>query len=146
MGGRHTLGRVSDLQCPATFWLVAAGEDGDAADPARLTRLRAALGATHVAAVHAGPGAQRLAAAAAESVGAPLQTMDELDGPRHGEAGAEAFRRWRAAVEEVADLYRGETVVVVGEAASLDGVLPGAAADVLRIEVDGDGWRVTGRA
>jgi hypothetical protein len=126
---------VSDLQCPATFWLVS-GPDG-------LDRVRSVLGAARVAGIYADPAAEALASTAAEELGAPVHTTDELAPLRPTEDADAARARWRGAVEDVADLYRGETVLLVGDAESIGRVVSGTPADVLRVEVDADGWRVS---
>ncbi|HET8601024.1 MAG TPA: histidine phosphatase family protein [Segeticoccus sp.] len=146
---------MSDLQCPATFWFLPAGTRADpGADPgaesdggpALLERLRTVLGATAVAGVYTGPAGEPFAAAAAAALDAPLHTTSDLHGHATDEDAQDAARRWQKAVEELADLYRGETVLVVGDEDTLRVVLPGRAAGVVRVEVDGDGWRVTERA
>ena len=73
-----------------------------------------------------------------------------------GESGHDVVRRYRAALEEIADLHRGETVLVIGHESVACAALPEIATGVPRprpaetrelrngerveLEVDADGW------
>jgi hypothetical protein len=107
---------VSDLQCPARFLLVC-GPDASLAEE---------LGGERVAAVYAdppGPGAAALARALgleAQALARPIALVDVLH--RDPEA--------LATLTDLADLHRGETVVVDAE---------GEAGYRLEVALDGDG-------
>jgi broad specificity phosphatase PhoE len=74
-----------------------------------------------------------------------------------GESGAEVVQRHRAQFEEIADLHRGETALVVGHQTALGIVVPTLARDVsapwrdnglanaecVELENDADGWQLT---
>ena len=75
-----------------------------------------------------------------------------------GESGTEVVARHRAQLEEIADAYRGESVLVVGHQTALGIVVPTLARDVspawarahalentdsVALERDADGWRTT---
>lgn len=112
---------MSDLQCAATFVLVPA------------TTAVGSLPDVRPVALHAAPGAQEAAGAVAERLGLPVRT---LRAATPGEL--------VAALDELADEYRGERVAVLapGEllAALARLVLP-EGADALVVEVDADGHR-----
>lgn len=112
---------MSDLQCAATFVLVPA------------TTALGSLPDVRPVALHAAPGAQEAAGAVAEWLGLPVRT---LRAATPGEL--------VAALDELADEYRGERVAVLapGElvAALARLVLP-EGADALVVEVDADGHR-----
>ena len=74
-----------------------------------------------------------------------------------GESGNEVVARHRAQFEEIADLHRGETVLVVGHQTALGIVVPTLARDVtaqwardneldntesIELAVDADGWAI----
>jgi hypothetical protein len=124
---------VSDLQCPATFLLLAVADDEPLAP-----HLVQALAGEHVAGVYALPAADDPArAGAADALAGDLRA-------RRGMADDVDVR----ALEEVADLHRGERVVVVLSAAQLAAVLHvarRAAAGAptpgwTEVAVDADGW------
>lgn len=110
---------MSDLQCAAT--LLVTSSDGIDAD-----RLADTLRPHNVAAVYASPIAQaeRAAAVVAQRLGVARRAL-----PAGG--------RGHEALEGVADLHRGETVLVVGDAELVPVVPAHGVAEVL---VDGDGW------
>lgn len=110
---------MSDLQCAAT--LLITGAEGVDAD-----RLADTLRPHHVAAVYASPlaDAERVAAVVARRLGVSRHALPA------GGRGAET-------VEGVADLHRGETVLVVADGEQVPGVPDEGLAEVL---VDGDGW------
>ena len=145
---------MSDLQCPATFLVVRVdtlgeGWSGEVAGLADRLRDR------RVAAVYGGTTASALAvsAALADGLGVPSHALAVPPTPPGGPADGAAVVRYRAALEELADLHRGETVLVVDDGQVLEPALTplvrsGLAADPPRspyrpvtLEVDGDGWR-----
>jgi hypothetical protein len=112
---------MSDLQCPATFLVTGA----NAEEAAR------SLAGTRLAAVYAVPEGRAVADAAAG--GAPVTPLD-LRGTSYV-----------AALEDLADVHRGETVLVVLPEHAADTLANGAgvgASEVLEVAVDGDGWSV----
>ena len=75
-----------------------------------------------------------------------------------GESGVEVVERHRRQFEEIADLHRGETALVVGHQTALGIVVPALARNVtpawardhelaniecVELEVDADGWVLT---
>lgn len=126
---------VSDLQCPATFLLLAV-PDGEPLRP----HLVQALAGEHVAEVCA-----QATAADATRAGA-ADALARALGTRRGTADAVDV----AALEDVADLHRGERVVVVLSAAELAALLQvarrsGGATGTptpgwTEVAVDADGW------
>jgi len=117
---------MSDLQCPATF-LVLGPAGGDAV---------ARLSGTRLAAAYAVPEGLDVATALAGESGPPVTAL-ELDTASYG-----------SALAELADVHRGETVLVVvprAVAAVLAGRGEdevGPVAEVLEVAVDSDGWSV----
>jgi hypothetical protein len=117
---------MSDLQCPATFLVPASAE------PRTLEGLRD----THLAAAYAVPEARARVSAALGESGPPVTELDL------------AGRTYAAALEGLADLHRGETVLVVlpeDAPATLSGRAEGATRasdEVLEVAVDADGWSV----
>jgi hypothetical protein len=117
---------MSDLQCPATFLVLGSAE------PRMLQR----VSDTRLAAAYAVPEARAGVAAALGGTGPPVTALD-LDGTTYA-----------AALEGLADLHRGESVLVVlpeDAAAALSGRADGAdtaAGDILEVAVDADGWSV----
>jgi broad specificity phosphatase PhoE len=145
------LTNVSDLQCAATLVLAAQAEPDADGGPAvglrgrdRARELGAALSGRRVAMVYAGPSVASVQTAelVAGVLGLPVRVLPDLD------------RAPEAALSPVADLHRGETVVVVSEPGTIvDGLPPlvGPAAtrgalsaigpcSVVEVAVDADGW------
>lgn len=116
---------MSDLQCPARFLLLA----GELPDAGALRHERVA--AVYAATGSPGDGADR-AAELARAVGVPVREMtavlwlDEVVGRNEEALGA---------LEDLADLHRGETVLV----AVADG---GSRSRRVDVAVDGDGLTV----
>jgi hypothetical protein len=117
---------MSDLQCAATF-LVLGSAGAEAGSRVAGTRLAAA---------YAAPEGHAVAAAAVQRSGLTVATL-EPDGTSYA-----------AALEGLADLHRGETVLVVLPEAAAAALADawGRQADgpdtVLEVAVDGDGWSV----
>ena len=169
---------MSDLQCPATFLVVGWGPDprepedvqrvlgegrGRRPGLAGLAGLAEELRYRRIAVVCSGREATAHAAAKglAGKLGVPHRSIDGLEplpaGPACADvAGADAASaRHRAALDAVADLHRGETVLVVTDASVLTALWPGARSPdgagalspyrLVTMQVDGDGWRLLGR-
>jgi len=145
---------MSDLQCPATFLVLRVdtlgeGWRGEVAGLAERLRDR------RVAAVYGGAAVPAVApsAALADGLGVPSHRLAESptpDGPSDGTATA----RCRAELEALADVHRGEAVLVVDDGQVLGPALaplvgrglgagPGRTPyRPVAVEVDGDGWRL----
>ena len=149
---------MSDLHCPARVFVARHGEasyvDGErltAAGERQARELGERLRGERLAKVHASsmPRAAETARIAAAVVGVAVELHDDL-----GESGVESeqqvVERISAALAAIADLYRGEAVLVVGHQAALGialaRMLPGTPAagldpgGVLALEHDADGW------
>lgn len=117
---------MSDLQCPATFLVL--GSAGAVA--------AARVAGTRLAAAYATPEGREVAAAAVGGSDLSVAAL-ELDGTSYV-----------AALEGLADVHRGETVLVVlpeaAAAALADAVGRRAEApdEVVEVAVNGDGWSV----
>lgn len=182
-GHSHAPGRdaaysrsMSDLQCPATILVAGHGEadhqehgdrtagDGRLSDlgRAQVGELVEAIRSRRIAAVYTsrvGPAiesGQRVASALGmRSVavdGLAELTVGDLDGDGHA-----VVSRFRGALEAIADVHRGETVLVITHGAVMALVVPRVSANVgnmpaaqrlppscvpAEIEVDADGWRL----
>jgi len=146
---------MSDLQCPATFLVVPVDTLGEGWR-AEVAGLAERLRDRRVAAVYGGTRAPAVAvsAALAGGLGVPSHPLAEAPGAA---ADGTAVARWRAALEGLADLHRGETVLVVGDGQVLEPALtplvrrglgagPGRTPyRPVTLEVDGDGWRLVDR-
>ncbi len=165
---------MSDLQCPATF-LVA--RPGDAAYPVpgalsdhggRLTDLgrrqaaglAGSLAARRVAALYTSRMSRAIQTGEviAASLGVRTKAVDGLQEFAPGaETGLDVLRRYEAALSELADVHRGETVVVISHGGVMSLVLPRLADNVpddlgrqrvlpncapVEATVDGDGWQL----
>ena len=154
---------MSDLHCPARVFVARHGEaayDGrerlTAAGERQARELAQRLRGERVAGVHASsmPRAAATGRIAAEVLGVRVELHDEL-----GEVGIESedavVDRVSAALAAIADLYRGEAVLVVGHqgafALTLPRIVPGAPVtaldhgESLGLEHDADGWRRSAR-
>lgn len=112
---------MSDLQCPASFLVT-----GPAA-----TESARSLAGTRLAAAYAVAEGTAVARVAAGDV--PVSPLG-LDGTSYA-----------AALEDLADLHRGETVLVVLPEQAVEILASGAGVGpdrVLQVAVDGDGWSV----
>ena len=152
---------------------------GRVPEPAGLAGLAEEVRDRRIAVVCSGRDATALAAAKglAGQLGVAHRSIDGLEplpaGPaRAGVAGADVTSaeaqgagapgaddpsvRHRAALDALADLYRGETVLVVTDASVLTALWPGTRGPdgedalspyrLVTVQVDGDGWRLLGRA
>jgi hypothetical protein len=120
---------MSDLQCPATFLVLAPGSEERVSSTRR-------LGDARIAAVYAGSTADATAARVADQVGLTVIRREEPQGAAYP-----------SGLADLADLHRGETVVVVLPAPTVaalareTGLLrPGGAG--LEVLMDADGWLV----
>ena len=137
---------MSDLQCAATLLLADAG-DGRALGRSLVDR--------RIAAIYTSPhpAAVRTAETAAAATGAEVSVREDLREPLD-ESGTEVRARVERELDALADLHRGETVLVVSHTGTLQaGVLPlvgrgseYAAAHpvppgaVVEVAADADGW------
>ncbi len=117
---------VSDLHCPATL-LVTRAADPDV--------LAGALRPRNVARIYCSPGTHGPAAALAGSLGVALVLDEGLGQPGDGRL-ADVVDAGREALQAIADLHRGEAVVVLLGAST-------PLTEVLEVSVDGDGFVVT---
>jgi broad specificity phosphatase PhoE len=139
---------MSDLQCAATVLLV---------DAARLSSSQPLTdaGDQRVMMVYAStePGALESAAAVARTLGVPCRELAGVQELSDGESDLQAADRYRRALEEIADVHRGETVLVVSHAGVMALVLPRLATNggiggereparpgVAELLIDADGW------
>jgi hypothetical protein len=112
---------MSDLQCPATFLFL----------PPHAAQAASGLAAERVAMVYDGQPA--VASSAAEALAAALRVpVRPLDEPVAADAVLAQKPPAMRLLRDIADLHRGETVVVVTETGS-----------PFRVEVDADGVRLT---
>jgi broad specificity phosphatase PhoE len=143
---------MSDLQCPATL-LIAATEMG----PGRVHDLVEQLRGRRVAAVYASLGqAAELARLAASELDLPEPRFsDALGEPADlGDPAAGSqlvIERFTRVIDEIADVHRGEAVLVFTYDQLMGLAIPGATGQpeldggvipVTEMEVDGDGWRL----
>ena len=147
---------MSDLQCPATFLVVRVHTLGKGWR-GQVAGLTERLRDSRVAAVYAGTTAPAVAVSAALADGLGVPSHPLAAPPTPGVPGdGTAVARCRTALEELADLHRGETVLVVDDGQVLEPALaplvgrgPGAGPTPpyrpVALEVDGDGWRLVDR-
>lgn len=119
---------MSDLQCPATFIVLAS--DADSGELGSVAARRPARVLTAGSA-----GARTLAADLGAACG-----MDAVELPL--DVGG-----YRSTLADVADLYRGETIAVVVDPEVVDDLAagaPGAEPDsgLVELAIDADGWAV----
>ncbi|HKP55306.1 MAG TPA: hypothetical protein VJV78_01220 [Polyangiales bacterium] len=111
---------MSDLQCPAQVWLVAAGQSADVPVPC------AGVFVTPALATDAG------AAALARAASCPLEVLaDAIDAASTARA-----------IDDLADLHRGETFVVVVTREVLHDLTGRAPTQSIIVAIDSEGWRV----
>jgi hypothetical protein len=118
---------MSDLQCAATFLVLGAGGWDRAVQDLRHARL---------AAVYAVVPHAEVAARIADEAGLPVRSLEEPAGTTYPDG-----------LSALADLHRGETVVVVlrpdaVSALAERGGLDPARDRMIRVAVDADGWTV----
>lgn len=153
---------MSDLFCPATVlvtpYVVPLGqaEPSGRAGADRARRLAESLRDRRVAAVWCAEGSAALQTAkiVAGALDVPVEVRKGLSPLQPGEDVAEV----RAVLEEAVDQFRGETVLVVGDAAAIGAAVsalirnapPAYARDrqlvtgeVGEMQVDADGWLLT---
>lgn len=120
---------MSDLQCPVTFYVLsprAAGAADDEAEP----RLPVSDDEVRVALVYAAPTRIFAAERLAESLGCVVRAEDSLD------------EEVLPALHDLADLHRGEIVVVL-PAAQVPTHSASPAVPWVRVRIDGDGTSIT---
>jgi len=117
---------MSDLFCPAT--LLLAGETEGAA----VTRLVSSLRDRKVAGVYAAESsaAVRTAETAAAATGLHVHTVPGLADAGADETDDDVLRRVAGEFQAIADLYRGETVLVVASRDLFADVLPRLAVNL----------------
>lgn len=136
---------MSDLQCAATFVLAAAGDEHEARALAeRLRDRRVAVVYTDDA-----PATGETVSVLSSSLGAPVRSEPDL---------RESVVPPGTVLEQLADLHRGETVLVVAQAAALTAAAQSLATGAGRshanrhalapgrsgeIRGDADGWVLT---
>jgi hypothetical protein len=124
---------MGDLQCPATILLIARESVASGGELAILAG-RHLSGVFVSSAVAADPSGLAAATRLADEGAWRLSTMpDTADGASLARA-----------IEDLADLHRGETIAVVGTEDMLRDMLgdAGAGADPIAIAVDDSGWSV----
>jgi hypothetical protein len=126
---------MSDLQCPSIVVLIAA--ESIVRDDGRRVLAGRRLAAVFVAApIAADPDARAAAARLAVASACTFEVMaDVVDGAT-----------LRAGVDDLSDLYRGETVAVVASADMIGDVLGRAQAEEepVAVAIDSSGWTVLG--
>jgi broad specificity phosphatase PhoE len=161
---------MSDLQCPCRLVVAAhagAEESGPGGDPGLVLTpagrhqarvLADSLRNRRVAAIVSGSRAPSMATAeyVASELALPVRVRAGLDTGVAGETDDDVVRRAGNELSELADLYRGETVLVVTDAPLMSLVLPHLADNlrpeharvaplspgaVVEIDADSDGWR-----
>lgn len=138
---------MSDLQCAARLF-VACPVDGDDGD-----LLASTLESARIAAVWSSPLTRPTAEGAAVHLGAPVVVREELAEPDPG-AGADPVAV-RGLLEEVADSYRGESVLLLTREDVVRRVIPLLAVNlgierartaplppggIVELDGDADGW------
>ena len=167
---------MSDLQCPATVLIARHGEamtavDGVLSDDdgpltvkgrGQVHDLVGQVRGRRVAAVYSSrtrPSIESAELAASELGLAPV-AVDGLQEFSVGDLAGASFHdeaRFTEAIEEIADVHRGETVLVFSHGAAMSLAIPRLAANmrndlarqrvlpncaVAEVEVDSDGWRL----
>lgn len=145
---------MSDLFCPATVLVAPLPGPGR-----QLDALTSRLADRRVAGLYASADIVSDAAVVrlAATLDLPARPLDDLRRRGVGEGEAQVVGRVRDGLESLADLYRGESVLVLADAALMELVLPrlagnaGPAAvrgrqlvpgDAAVLEHDADGWRL----
>lgn len=115
---------MSDLQCPCTALLLRPVTAGRARQVARAVEDRRVARVF----VDAADGTAAAARTVAEHLGVVLEPFEE-----------QTVGGAYAALEQISDAYRGETVLVVCDMDRFGTAYAGV--ELAEIEVDGDGWR-----
>ena len=133
---------MSDLQCAATLLLAAHGDatyDGGLLTP---------LGSDQAHALGRGLRGARLAGIYASDLAQAVQTAEIVAAETGVPVTVLPGTGWPAELEGIADLHRGETVLVVAHPASIQAVtsLSVVGCGVVEVAVDADGWVLRSRA
>lgn len=145
---------MSDLQCAARLIIARAP-----AETQQSRELADSLAGHRIAGIWTSPSgrAVQCAEAAATRLGATVVVRDELAQAEPGEQDEGVVDRVRTVLEEAADLYRGESLLVVTHGGVIDQVVPLLAANlrhehvvgaplppggVVELDGDADGWVV----
>jgi hypothetical protein len=125
---------MSDLQCPATVLLIARALLGSADVGPRLADRRLA-GLFMESSVAADPHAVAFVTRLAEQGDHPVEVLTS----------ARDSTSLARAIDQLSDLYRGETIAVVAPDSTLRDLLAAAAAptELVVVAIDSSGWRVT---
>ena len=143
---------MSDLQCPATMLIARHGD----ADQVRV--LVEQVRPRRVAAVYSSrmDRAVESAELAASELGVRSAAVDGLQ-ESSGELAVAVLKRFTKAIEEIADVHRGETVLVFTHSGAMSLVIPRLSVNMrndtaaqriphhcapVEVEVNADGWRV----
>jgi probable phosphoglycerate mutase len=143
---------MSDLQCPATMLIARHGD----ADQVRV--LVEQVRPRRVAAVYSSrmDRAVESAELAASELGVRSAEVDGLQ-ESSGELAVAVLTRFTKAIEGIADVHRGETVLVFAHSGAMSLVIPRLSVNmrndvaaqrflsncaVAEVEVDADGWRL----
>jgi len=164
---------MSDLQCPATLLIARPGDAapsvrGVASDDwgvltgkgrAQVSELAETLRARPIAAVYSSrmQGAVESGELAASELGLRSFAVDGLHEVSVRDEGHMVVKRFKEAIEEIADIHRGETVLVFTHGGAMSMVIPRLSVNVpndfatqrflpscvaAEVEVDADGWRL----
>ena len=127
---------MSDLQCPATILLIAGESIASGGGPA-IFEARHLSGVFLASAVAADPGGHAAAAKMADARGWRLSTLADVAD------GAGLVR----AIDDLADLHRGETIAVVATREMIREALGDGSerSGAITIGVDDSGWSVSPR-
>lgn len=154
---------MSDLQCAATLLITVPGESAPGLTVegrAQARRLAESLRGARLATVYCSDavGAVQTAEIVAGALGLPVAVREALGAGSEGETAEDVLRRTTSELEGVADLHRGETVLLVSHADVIGLAVPHltlhpvgdvarapAPATVIEVAADADGWVVRGR-
>jgi|tagenome__1003787_1003787.scaffolds.fasta_scaffold20862162_2 broad specificity phosphatase PhoE len=152
---------MSDLQCAATL-LLASPEEQEAvrstgeALTERSVALAGSLASARVAAVYCSGAAEAVQTAGivAARLGLPAVAQVGLLEPTEGVSEADTSQRSDRQLQELADVHRGETVLVVGDTKTISTAVRGlfgsagdpsrrlAQGETVALLGDADGWRL----
>lgn len=136
---------MSDLQCPARIFLVrpADGIDDSAAARGQVATIGRSLRTEKTSAVYHGP--ERKSRTTAQLLAATLQVPALECAGLQGMSPDCRFPlrlATMAALDEIADQYRGEAVAVVGMGTST----PSPTSAIIEMTADADGWLLVPQA